>query len=103
MLNAARAVLAFSAGLERGRFESDRKTQAAVLYELTVLGEAARRVSPEFQASHEEIRWREIKGLRNRLVHEYDRVDLDQLWRVLQKDAPDLIAKLEPLIPSEPE
>ncbi len=57
--------------------------------------EAAARVSPEFQKLHPEISWQEIIGLRNRLVHGYDAVDLDILWDVVKLDLPELVNTLE--------
>ena len=64
-----------------------------------IVGEAAARVSTEFQQSHPAIPWPQIVSLRNRLIHGYDAVDLDILWRVLKEDFPQLIAELQKLSP----
>jgi uncharacterized protein with HEPN domain len=64
-----------------------------------VLGEAVKRLSEEFRHHHPEIRWRLIAGMRDKLIHEYDTVDLEEVWRTATADIPQLIAFLEPLAP----
>lgn len=103
ILEAARRARSFVEDLTDGVFLDDLKTQSAVLHQLTVLGEATRRVSEEYRSSHPDLPWKEMAGLRSRIVHDYDEVDLDQVWTVLQKDLPDLISKLETIAKTEPE
>jgi len=62
---------------------------------LEIVGEAAARVSDEFQSKYPNIPWSRIVGLRNRLIHGYDAVDMDILWKVLTEDMPKLIEALE--------
>jgi len=64
-----------------------------------VIGEAARKVSPEFQNNHPEIPWRQIIGMRHRIVHDYMRVDEDVLWEVVKNDLPALLPHLEKITP----
>jgi len=74
----------------------DKRTLELSLTKLVeIVCEAAARVSPEFQELHAEIPWQEIIGLRNRLVHGYDAVDLDILWDVVKLDLPELVNALE--------
>jgi len=70
----------------------------AVLYELVVMGEAARRLSPEIRAVHPEVPWRDLIGLRSIVTHGYDQIDDDELWQVIERDLPDLIRKLEAIL-----
>jgi uncharacterized protein with HEPN domain len=65
---------------------------------LEIVGEAASRIALEEQARHPEIPWSEIVGLRNRLIHGYDVVDLDILWKILTTDLPPLISALEAIL-----
>ena len=68
---------------------SDEVVLAAVLHELTVVGEAVNallRDDPELQNRQSAVPWRGIVGMRNRLVHEYERVDPDFVWGVLDTD-----------------
>ena len=100
MANAARLLLEFREGIAKEEFLLDEKTQAAVLHEITLLGEAAKRLSPEFTRRHPDIPWREICGMRDRVVHQYDRVDLNLVWEVTDTDIPELLRKIERLLPS---
>jgi uncharacterized protein with HEPN domain len=67
-------------------FEKNEALTLAVTHLLQTIGEAARRVSPEFQARHPEIPWRAIIGMRHRVVHDYLFVDLDIVWDVTTRD-----------------
>ncbi|NOT54418.1 MAG: DUF86 domain-containing protein [Deltaproteobacteria bacterium] len=101
MLKAARLAVAFRAGMDKRAFRDDAKTQSAVLHQLLVLGEAGKRVSQEFRARHKEIPWKKIVGMRDKLIHEYDDVDLDEVWKTVSSDVPRLISLLEPLAPNK--
>lgn len=103
ILEAARRALAFVAGMTDRQFLNDLKTQSAVLHQLTVLGEATRRVSDEFRSANPDVSWKEMAGLRSRIIHDYDEVDLDQVWTVIERDLPRLIPRLEAIAKSEPE
>jgi uncharacterized protein with HEPN domain len=77
---------------------SDIKTQAAVQHQLLVLGEATKRVSDSFRAQHSEIPWSPMARMRDKLIHAYDVVNQDEVWRTATEDIPALLAQLEPLI-----
>jgi uncharacterized protein with HEPN domain len=99
ILRAARLALGFRAGFDKAGFLTDLKTQAAVLHELLVLGEATKRLSVGFRDEHSDVPWKAIAGMRDRLLHGYDDVDLDLVWKTLDEDLPALIARLEGLAP----
>ena len=65
------------------------------------IGELTTRFSEDFKAQHSEIPWHEIKGLRNIHVHEYERVDLNYMWKTLTEDIPELKAQLEKILAAE--
>jgi len=102
ILDAARLILEFMQGIERKAFEDDIMRQDAVIRRFEIIGEASRRISPAFKEQHSEIPWRVMVGMRNRLIHEYDAVDLDLVWEVVWDDLPPLIAQLERLLPPPP-
>lgn len=102
MCEAARAVSQFVEGLGYARFEQDRMVRSAVERQLLIIGEAARQVSVAFRDEHPEIPWRAIIGLRNVLAHEYGEVLVDRLWLVVSRDIPQLLVRLEPLVPDAP-
>ena len=103
MLLAARKVLQFTKGMDRMQFERDDLTQNATMRQIQIIGEAARKISPEYQKEHPEIRWNEIIGMRNRLVHEYFRIIPGRVWDVVEKNIKELIRIIEPLVPPDEE
>lgn len=99
---AARLVLLFTQGVDKENFFVDAKTQSSVLYQLLVIGEAVKRLSREFRAQHSEIPWSLIAGMRDQLIHAYDVVDWDEVWKTVNSDVPVLLAAIENLLPSNP-
>ena len=73
--------------------------QHGIMRLIEILGEAARHLSDEFKGNHPEIAWRQIVGMRNRMVHEYFRVIPAKVWDVVEQEFPLLIVFLEPLVP----
>jgi uncharacterized protein with HEPN domain len=86
-------------GMDAEAFEADRKTQLAVLYCITILGEAVKRLSPEFRAEYSAVAWRQIAGMRDKLIHDYRQVNVSMVWRVLQGDIVELMDAIQPLLP----
>jgi uncharacterized protein with HEPN domain len=82
----------------REAFFAERKTQDAVLRNLEILGEAVKQVSGNLKAAHPEIPWRQIAGLRDKLIHEYFGVDLELIWKVVEDDLPHLRERVERLL-----
>ena len=82
-------------GRTRAQLDSDRQLNLSLVRLLEIVGEAAGRVPAEDRASHPDIPWAEIVGLRNRLIHGYDSVDFDILWLIVSDDLPPLVAALE--------
>jgi len=101
ILIAARKVLKYTDGLSRQEFDSSDLVQNAVMRMLEVIGEAARRLSEEMRDEHPEVPWAQMIGMRNRLIHEYFRIDADKVWDAVQDDIPALISMVEPLVPPE--
>ncbi|MCX7707079.1 MAG: DUF86 domain-containing protein [Anaerolineae bacterium] len=101
MLIAAQRAARFVADLTWEDFAESDLHQSAVIRELEVLGEAAHLVSEDTRAAHPELPWPQIIGMRNRLIHEYFRVDLERVWETVERDIPELIRQLRPLIPAE--
>lgn len=95
--NAARLIIEFTLDISRLAFDDDIKTQSAILHQLMVLGEAVKRLSADFRAVHPEVPWALIAGMRDNLIHEYDAVDLDEVWRTVESDIPRLLKQLEQL------
>ncbi len=98
MLDHAQEAVAMVGGKDRSDLHRDRVLELALVRLVEIIGEAAARVSPETQDRYPGIPWKEVVGMRNRLVHGYDSVDLDVLWDTLEDDLPPLIAELEQIL-----
>ena len=94
----ARRILEFTTGMDEVMFTEDLKTQAAVLYEISVLGESIRRISLSFQMRYTEIPYQKIVAMRNKLVHDYDGINIPLVWSVVTINIPELIAILESIV-----
>jgi len=90
IVEAADAIGRFIEGQDRDGFFEDELLQSAVLHKLTIIGEAAARLSPEIQQAHAEVPWKDIVGFRNIVVHAYFSVDLAIVWTAATVDAPRL-------------
>ena len=99
ILRAARLAIEFKGPVDKAEFLGDAKTQSAVLHQLLIVGEAVKRISPEFRAAHPEVPWRVIAGTRDKLIHFYEGVDLEEVWKMVSSDLPQLISQIEPLAP----
>jgi len=99
---AARLVLVFTRSMTKDAFFDDVKTQSAVLHQLMIIGEAVKRLSSEFRAQHPGVPWSLIAGMRDHLIHAYDAVDLEEVWKTASVDVPGLLAQIEPLLPKAP-
>lgn len=97
MLDSARTIKGFISGLTFTEFENDRRLQLAVERLLEIIGEAARRVSPEFQNAHAEIPWKKIIAQRNVLAHEYGEIKLERIWMLISENIGELISQLKAL------
>ncbi len=102
MLTAAKAVVGFVQGRTLDDYVADLMLRSAVERQIEIIGEAARRVSKEFQDAHPAILWRPIQAQRHVLAHDYGEIKHDRLWRVAVEHVPALIALLEPLVPAPP-
>ena len=90
IVSAADAIARFLAALTEAQFVNDDLIRSAVLQKLTVIGEAASRISPELQQRHTEIPWRDISTFRNIAVHRYFGLDWQIVWNAATMEAPKL-------------
>ena len=93
IVNAAQLITTFVDNFERETFVDDWKTRSAVLYQLTVIGEAVKRLSDEFRTRYPHIPWTLMAGTRDHLIHAYDLVDWDEVRKTAAKDIPDLLGE----------
>jgi uncharacterized protein with HEPN domain len=99
--NAAQLALSFTENLTQAEFEVDLKTQSAVLYQIAIIGEAVKRLSLDFRAQYPSVPWSAIAGMRDKLIHDYEGVEISRVWLTLQTNIPDLLRTILPLIEEE--
>ncbi len=93
MLAAALAALDYAQG-DREAFHEDKMRRDAILRNLEILGEAAKRVSSATKLAHPHVPRRAIAGMRDKLIHDYGNVDADLVWRIIEDRLPGLVASL---------
>ncbi|QCP82606.1 DUF86 domain-containing protein [Alcaligenes faecalis] len=97
MQQAATDACGFIEGLSKDDFLGDKRTQQAVIMSLIIIGEAATKVMDgyiEFAQTHEQVPWRNMRGMRNRIAHGYFDVNLDVVWNTVQTALPELLQQL---------
>lgn len=98
MIECCTKVEQYTSGLDRDTFFATGATYDAVLWNLTIVGEAANNVPASIQDARPEIPWRAVSGLRNRIVHGYAGIDDDTVWQVIREGIPELLPQLRDLI-----
>jgi uncharacterized protein with HEPN domain len=98
ILEAIAEIREFTRSMSFEQFRDDPKTLKAVALDVIVIGEAAAHVPDEVAEAHAEIAWSLIRGMRNRLVHDYFGMDPEIIWDTIQNDLPPLIEPLSELL-----
>jgi uncharacterized protein with HEPN domain len=94
LIHAAEKILTFTAHKDKAVFVANAQLVSAVSFEVAVLGEAAKHLSAHLQSKHSEIPWRKMAGMRDRLIHGYNDIDVEELWNTAIRDVPTLLAQL---------
>jgi uncharacterized protein with HEPN domain len=88
MIDAAQEAQAFVKDQIRQDLEQNRMLTLALVRLVEIIGEAASKITPEFRGKYPDIPWSEIVGMRNRLIHAYFEIDLDQVWSTITEEIP---------------
>jgi uncharacterized protein with HEPN domain len=99
----AQEALEFASGKTRSTLDSDKMLVKAITMNIAIIGEAAGKISKEFQQANPDIPWAAITGMRHVLIHNYFEIDLDELWSTVENDLPALIRQLQAVMPAENE
>lgn len=83
----------------KSRFLQDDMVQDAVIRNLEIIGEAAKRIDGDYRAAHTDIPWRALAGLRDVLIYQYEGIDLERVWAIVEKDLPPLKRAIADLLP----
>jgi uncharacterized protein with HEPN domain len=83
------------------QFMEDVKTQDAVVRNLEILGEAAKNLSPNLRKSHSKIPWKELMGVRDKMIHHYFGINYDIVWTIAKDELASLLPQIEKLLSKE--
>lgn len=85
-------------GIDAMKFLDDKKTITACAFTVSQIGELSKEISEETQNKYRDIPWKSIKGMRNKIVHDYENVDLSVLWATIKESLPELKNKLKEIL-----
>ena len=94
MLDAISKMQKFLSDFDFEAFSKDDKTQFAVIRALEIIGEASKKIPNNIKISYSDVPWREISGMRDKLIHDYFGVDIDVVWKTAVEDIPSVVHSL---------
>lgn len=97
ILDAITSIEDFVSGVSKEEFMKSDLRQSAVIRKIEIIGEAVKNLSDEFKGKYQLIPWQQIAGMRDKLIHAYFGVDIENVWEVTQKDVPELKEQLRKL------
>ena len=97
--NAANDILSFTDGITKKDLEINKMRLNATLYSIQIIGEATKRLSLEFRKANPEIPWKKMAGMRDKIVHDYNRINLNLIWEVATQEIPKLREQIKILLP----
>jgi len=95
IIESCRLILEYTQGIDWESLCQNREKQDAILRRITIIGEATKRLSVAFRQKHPSIPWKRIAEMRDIITHEYDEVDLTEIWTVIHENIPELLQYLE--------
>lgn len=98
ILDAARLILEYTEGMDYESFRASQLTEDAVLRRFEIIGEATKRLSSDFCQQHSDIPWQDMAGMRDRVIHGYDTVDWQIVWKAVRESLPVLVARIETIL-----
>lgn len=90
--------MSFVKGLEYDDFVKEKKTVYAVVRAIEIIGEAVKKIPNDVKKRYPKIPWREMAGMRNKLIHEYFGVDLKRVWKTVKEDIPNLKPQFDKIL-----
>ncbi len=90
ILDCIRKIKEFSEGISFREFSSNELVQDAIIRNIEIIGEASKKISSDTKQIYFEVPWKEIAGMRDKLIHDYLGVDVEVVWRTIKEDIPSL-------------
>jgi len=101
VLEAIAKIRRYTEGMRFDEFQKDERTVDAVIRNFLVIGEAVGQVPADVKKRYPEVPWSRIQGMRHVLVHDYDEIKLDIVWRTIEENLPPLVDQLEAVLREE--
>jgi len=95
LIEACEDILSFTKGMSYSNFAGDKKTTNAVIRSLEVIGEATKNLPLSFRDNYPDIPWKQMAGMRDKLIHEYFGIDKQMVWQVIEKHIPNILALIK--------
>ncbi len=102
ILAAIESIEAFVAGMDLEAFQADDKTASAVIRKFEIIGEAVRNVPEDIRTAYSEVAWKEMAGMRDRLIHFYMGVNYRLIWQTIKNDLPLTKAHIRQILKENP-
>lgn len=102
VLDASIKAIAFCEGMGYDDFADDDRTSFAAIRALEIIGEATKNIPSSFREANPELPWREMAGMRDKLIHQYFGVDLEIVWTTIQERLPEIVERLQRLLEPRP-
>jgi len=99
LIESCNDILEFTKGFSFSDFSKDKKTINAVIRSLEIIGEATKNLPPKLKLNYPDIPWKQMAGMRDKLIHEYFGVDKQMVWQVVKKHIPQILPLLKNIIP----
>ena len=88
-------ILSYTEGIDEESFYKNFLVQDAVVRNFEIIGEAAKKIKPEFKIEHPSVPWKKMSGMRDKLIHDYIHVDLETVWETTTVILPSLLLELK--------
>ena len=98
ILDAISVINEYTMDIKSKEFLNNRLVQDGVIRQIQIIGEATKRLSRSFRTKHTQVPWKDIAGMRDKLVHDYMGVNIDAVWNTVEKDIPQLKKEIEKLM-----